>query len=117
MRLIDATRLVQLTLVERDKIPLLIAERYSFGCQTQNKHGNSMRGGIRKVLRLIEQAPTIDAVPVVHARWQDHHCTKCKNEAALLYECIGDDEGFAWFHSDFCPNCGAKMDGDPGEDT
>ena len=30
MRLIDATRLVKLSLIERDKIPLTVAERYAF---------------------------------------------------------------------------------------
>ena len=72
MRLIDATRLVKLTLLERDKIPLNIVQRYSFGTESPNRHGQSMRGGIRKVLRLIEQAPTIDAVPVVR-------CKDCKH--------------------------------------
>lgn len=68
MRLIDATRLVKLALLEREKIPLTIVERYSFGTQSPNRHGQAMRGGIRKILRLIEQAPTIDAVPVVRCR-------------------------------------------------
>lgn len=74
MRLIDATRLVKLSLLERDKIPLTIVDRYSFGTQSPNRHGQSMRGGIRKILRLIESAPTIDAVPVVRcgdcAHWK-----------------------------------------------
>lgn len=62
-RLIDATALVKLVLEERDKIPLEVVERYSFGVPSPNKHGQAMRGGIRKVLRLIEQAPTLDYVP------------------------------------------------------
>lgn len=68
MRLIDATRLVKLALIERDQIPLTVAERYTFGVRTPNRHGQSMRGGIRKILRLIEQAPTVDAVPVVRCK-------------------------------------------------
>lgn len=73
MRLIDATRITQLALLERDKIPLTIVQRYSFGTESPNHHGQSMRGGIRKVLRLIEQAPTIDAVPVVRCKDCKHH--------------------------------------------
>ena len=102
MRLIDATRLVKLALLERDKIPLTIVHRYSFGTQSPNHHGQSMRGGIRKILRLIEQAPSVDAVPVVR-------CNMCK-----YYE---QDTGFCQYfgggnHLDgFCNN-GARMDGD-----
>ena len=123
MRLIDATRLVKLTLVERDKIPLLTTERYSFGCQTPNRHGQSMRGGIRKVLRLIEQAPTIDAVPVVHARWMRDdlgrtRCSNCHTRLPFIH-CYDDEDGYEWDseidETLWCMHCGAKMDGDPGE--
>lgn len=83
MRLIDATRLVSDVLEERDKIPLTVVERYSLGVPTPFSHGQSMRGGIRKALRCIEQAPTIDAVPVVRCgqcKWYDsafYACSKC----------------------------------------
>jgi hypothetical protein len=63
MRPIDATRVVKVVLEERDKIPLEVVERYSFGYPSPYKHGQSMRGGIRKVLRIIEQAPTLDLAP------------------------------------------------------
>lgn len=77
---------------------------------------------------LIDQAPTIDAVPVVHARWvleespyAEHEeavdgeshpryvCSNCKGEAG--FTC--DPDGFAGEQelNDWCSNCGAKMDG------
>ena len=62
MRLIDATKVVKNIVAERDKIPYELVSEKPF------KHGNSMRGGIRKALRCIEQAPTVDAVPVVRCR-------------------------------------------------
>ena len=68
MRLIDANKVVKAILAERDKIPYELVSEKPF------KHGNSMRGGIRKALRCIEQAPTVDAVLVVR-------CRECKKHS------------------------------------
>ena len=64
----------------------------------------------------IEKAPTISAVPVVHGRWvkangmmpPEYHGRKCCSvcDAFALSDFYGRER-----LSDFCPNCGAKMDG------
>ena len=69
MRLIDATEVIKNIVAERDKIPYELVSEKPF------KHGNSMRGGIRKALRCIEQAPTVDAVSVVRCRECKHYAT------------------------------------------
>lgn len=68
-------------------------------------------GGARK---LMQDAPAVDAVEVVHGRWKDvlggkydnqsYRCSVCKEHA------LSDDKG--WFLTNFCPNCGAMMDGE-----
>ena len=75
MRLIDANEVVKAILVDRDKIPYELVPEKPF------KHGNSMRGGIRKALRCIEQAPTVDAVSVVR-------CRECKH--LMFSDCYGE---------------------------
>ena len=83
-RLIDATEVVKNIISERDKIPYELVSEKPF------KHGNSMRGGIRKALRCIEQAPTVDAVPVVRCREckhcdpENYHCDHPMSTAAPL---------------------------------
>ena len=83
-RLIDANKVVKAILAERDKIPYELVSEKPF------KHGNSMRGGIRKALRCIEQAPTVDAVPVVRCREckhcdpENYHCDHPMSTAAPL---------------------------------
>ena len=67
MRLIDADALKEMLIKERDAISLTKTERYGFGVEFPDPHGMSMRGGINKAFRCMEQTPTIDAVPVV--RW------------------------------------------------
>ena len=55
---------------------------------------------------LVNQAPTVDAVEVVHGRWE----TGAEfNVGDVCSSCYFDSKqnGTTWRH---CPNCGAKMD-------
>lgn len=60
------------------------------------------------VLEIVEDAPTVDAVEVVHGEWESYpsnlykRCSVCKRE----YDKLRNN-----FVGNYCPSCGAKMDG------
>ena len=61
---------------------------------------------------LVFNAPTVDAVPVVHGRWElDKYggvaCTKCGKCVSIGGETALHN---AKSSQKYCPNCGAKMD-------
>ena len=57
-----------------------------------------------EMLAKINKMPAVDAVPVVHGRWMP---MKRYRSEYVCSEC-----GDMWpdFKSDYCPNCGARMD-------
>lgn len=62
---------------------------------------------------LIDDAPTIDYAPVRHGEWvwDDDgfcRCSHCEQKAPVVPQC--NDEPITT-QTDYCPNCGAKMDG------
>lgn len=61
-----------------------------------------------KVLREVSDAPAADVAPVVHGRWVfgGDGCVICS-------ECNEEESNDN--HRNYCPNCGAKMDG--GDNT
>lgn len=62
----------------------------------------------------IKNAPTVDAVPVVHGRWERFE-TIIGNIGVLCSICGWKDYHHGRFKRNlfpYCPNCGAKMDGD-----
>ena len=62
---------------------------------------------LEKAAKRVSAIPAADVAPVVHARWAEHldemECSVCKRQWNY---CDNDTNTF-----NFCPNCGAKMDG------
>ena len=61
----------------------------------------------KRVIGIISSAPTIDAVSVVHGEWLDEHEDGHGFWVGTCSQC-----GKARRIDNFCPNCGAKMDGE-----
>lgn len=62
-----------------------------------------------KVLREVSDAPAADVAPVVHGEWiEDHDYLKCP-ECGVMVK--WDFTFFDIGNWNYCPNCGAKMDG------
>lgn len=95
MRLIDADKLLH----EVKMSTKLIAE----------SRNATARNVVKKVLYIIEHSETVDAEPVRHGKWialPKEFDTFCK--CSLCNYPVD----FNWGQTNYCPNCGAKMDGD-----
>ena len=67
---------------------------------------------------MICEAPTVDAVEVVHGRWIDESCGywRCSSCRILYtFDDYGDVHPVADCGFSYCPNCGAKMDLDEND--
>ena len=81
-----------------------------------DRFSDTFDDGVMWLAEKIDQAPTIDAVPVVHGEWilDERHLI---NNAVWQYaKCsVCADSRFSYDSAkknfNYCPNCGAKMDG------
>ena len=64
------------------------------------------------VRHFLAKLPRVDAVEVVHGRWDDGDCTACGFDIRDLIDGESDFRNWVWEGLPYCPNCGAKMDGD-----
>lgn len=88
------------------------------------------------IYNVIKSAPTADVVEVRHGKWLEDeynettYCSECKEEALYnstfelqfdydweenLVPC-GYEEHKEYIRTKYCPNCGAKMDGDTNDE-
>ena len=71
---------------------------------------------VSDIYKIIEEAPGIEAEPVVHGEWEidDDGCERELMRCSVCgEECYdGDNDIIVRFYN-YCPNCGAKMDGEP----
>ena len=71
------------------------------------------------VFRAINRQIVAEVAPVRHGRWVDNHCTACgmMPMGDEMWEiCDFEPPRFEKF-MDYCPSCGAKMDGGNNDDS
>lgn len=95
----------------------VLLEKVQFRLPIDNHNAEVISGCVGISRRLIETAPTIDAVPVVHGVWERsidndclmHKCSVCGARVVKgLYEYKNPNL--------YCYHCGAKMDGERRSD-
>lgn len=75
--------------------------------------GNPFPDGVDAIdINDVDAIPAADVAPVVHGRWEPGNpiCPVC---GVNKFKDLDADIWCDW-QPDFCPNCGAKMDGDKG---
>ena len=78
--------------------------------------GEDWLNGLCMAMETVNEAPTVDAVEVVHGRWKpvkyNAHCSCGKSYETYNYQCSACKR-IAYpqpYGLSYCPNCGAKMD-------
>lgn len=98
--------------IERGALMQFPIRRDHYDRKNGNKH---FINGIESVLEYAENLPAADVAPVVHGRdvykWHkeghcEFKCSVCGAWAGIIEGGTLDGVDF-----DYCPNCGAKMDG------
>ena len=110
MRLIDADKLSKPIYAEDDNIT---------GMGMTSSEMDGYNDGIDEAWKQIVNAPTVDAAPVRRGCWEDVASSfwRWTPSGAVCvprrtYQCGLCGRGTA-VKSHYCPNCGAKMDGEP----
>lgn len=96
--------------ISREATIKRIKEVYCVGCNSY--HGVRCRAcGTGDAIDMIEDAPAADVEPVVHGRWVHEHISEgyawvmCSECEAVIHKILINKR------LNYCPNCGAKMDG------
>ena len=114
-------------LIDADELIAYFEEQYNVAMDDPDLVSGYVMSALRCCLGYFKTIPTVDAIPVVHGRWNiddydsgdpgyysafiEVHCSKCGYE-------LGAESGqYGWYYGDtfplnYCPTCGAKMDGD-----
>lgn len=102
MRLIDANTCPELFDEEYRKTRQLIEQG--------EEHLDNLAEGFTEAHHVIQRIPTIEAEPVKHGRIIE---SIENGRMKRIFSCCGEDftKLTVWMRPNYCPNCGAKMDG------
>lgn len=98
--------------IEREALAKDVMESKNFNRHVDPVAIRTHRHEHEHFLKMIGCQPAADVVPAVHGRWKYDNsvnfwkCSHCGVNAPL-------QGNFMQLKTKYCPNCGARMDGDP----
>ena len=100
--------------IEREAISEEI-RKYYYKNPPNFSYGEGFDRGLDRAQRAILDAPAADVAPVRHGRWIDAYPDIEPNPMFMYGICseCGFEQGISKYLN-YCPNCGAKMDGCDG---
>ena len=97
-------------LIDADALKKEIVD-FKLNLHPQNQdYGTGYFSALSVVEGMLAYAPTVDAVPVVHGRWEWLGPYRY-NDDGMIGTCSICKERLRIFEHNYCPNCGANMDG------
>ena len=97
-----------------EKMKLIDAEQFDVVCdanENREERSDDFIAGVLWMLNRIDEAHTVDAAPVRHGSWSETYDPD-DGFMAKKYYCSACGDWNTYGKSHFCPNCGAKMDGE-----
>ena len=103
--------------IEREAISEEI-RKYYYKNHPNFSYGEGFDRGLDRAQRAILDAPAADVAPVVHGRWDDSGRYTFPNGAkavrCTICGCALNESEYHLYDWNYCPICGAKMDGGDG---
>ena len=107
--------------IEREAISEEI-RKYYYKNPPNFSYGEGFDRCLDRAQRAILDAPAADVAPVRHGRWisltecanEGVYCSICKKKVWKSDYALCSHKSRNKLRSDYCPNCGAKMDGGDG---
>lgn len=79
-----------------------------------DEYSGALLDGCEYDMELIDEIPAIDVAPVVHGQWVKHYRSGTTVADGYVSTCC---DMWNARKSNYCPNCGAKMDGGDSDAT
>ena len=79
-------------------------------CDKEHANGHFING-IESVLEYVENLPAVDVAPVRHGRWEKQSGLYSCSECGMTCPYDVQADVIEYWACNYCPNCGAKMDG------
>ena len=86
-----------------------LIERLKFKRDTDTDVYKNKYRGLESAIAQVKKAPAADVVEVKHGRWNIKYPLRECGCCGEIYTELGGNGGKAW---NYCPNCGARMDGE-----